>query len=258
MRQGDTLWDLAKQYRGDPFLWPDIYRMNTAVVEDPHWIYPGEVLRLSGAEEMAAVPPSTRLLPPPRRPTPLRRRRTPPRKRRTPCRRRRLLLSPRHRGGGAPGPSRPPARAGRRLGHEATLAELAQARRSARSRSPSSAPGPRARLQETILAYTKKEYRPLRKTEFYSSGFLTENQKLPWAKVIGPVTPSQIGATTVVNDAMPFATIAIEASARRHLPDRRHLLLAHRGRGLRPFGEAIMPTGLATSPIPCVDGISPA
>jgi LysM repeat protein len=60
VKRGDTLWDIAKLYFGDPFLWPEIYRLNTGTIEDPHWIYPGEVLKLPAptARVIAVTPPT--------------------------------------------------------------------------------------------------------------------------------------------------------------------------------------------------------
>lgn len=42
---GDTLWDIASQFFGDPYEWPRIWSYNPAIT-NPHWIYPGDRLRL--------------------------------------------------------------------------------------------------------------------------------------------------------------------------------------------------------------------
>lgn len=47
----DTLWDLAAKYYSNPFVWGRIYDANTAKIEKPDLIYPGEELEIPGATE---------------------------------------------------------------------------------------------------------------------------------------------------------------------------------------------------------------
>jgi len=61
VRKGDTLWGIAREYTNDPFRWRQVYELNTSIVRDPHWIYPGERLRLPGAAaDATAARPITR------------------------------------------------------------------------------------------------------------------------------------------------------------------------------------------------------
>jgi hypothetical protein len=61
VRAGETLYDLADRYLGDGDLWPSIYRLNAAIIPDPHWLYPNLVLRIPNnkATSTDSVPPAT-------------------------------------------------------------------------------------------------------------------------------------------------------------------------------------------------------
>jgi hypothetical protein len=51
---GDTLWDLAAAYLGDPYLWPQIWERNP-YIKDSHWIYPGDPIAI----DLAVQEPAT-------------------------------------------------------------------------------------------------------------------------------------------------------------------------------------------------------
>ena len=48
VRRGDTLWDLCNRYYQNPWAWPKVWSYNPQVA-NPHWIYPGDQLRLTNA-----------------------------------------------------------------------------------------------------------------------------------------------------------------------------------------------------------------
>jgi hypothetical protein len=212
VKKGDTLWDLAAHYLQDPFLWPGIYRLNTDVVEDPHWIYPGEVLRIGGWDNVAAVPTMD---------TPI------------PSDSATIAVSDSVH----PGADSTDAVAGPQ---QPSMAETDEGER------PPLFPERKARsVAEILKAYTHQPYRALRRSEFYSSGFLTENQRLPYGRVIGPVTPQQIKAVNARANAMPFTSISLEAPGGATYQVGDSLLLLQLGRELDPHGHIVVPTGIA-------------
>jgi len=47
VQKGDTLWDLSRRFADSPWVWPELWTENAAVIANPHLIYPGQKIRLT-------------------------------------------------------------------------------------------------------------------------------------------------------------------------------------------------------------------
>ena len=55
VQKGDTLWSLCSKYFNDPWRWPRLWAANP-VITNPHWIFPGDVIRLGEGNSLAFAP----------------------------------------------------------------------------------------------------------------------------------------------------------------------------------------------------------
>ncbi|MEP6572119.1 MAG: LysM peptidoglycan-binding domain-containing protein [Gemmatimonadota bacterium] len=236
VRAGDTLWGLARQYLNDPLLWPEIYRLNTLVVEDPHWIYPGEVLQLSSNGPVASVPTADT-------PAPT------------------ATVSTSQAQGDAVSPD-----SGR-----ADSAQAAQPSESEQAAAPAETQvtetqlnttepvgretgnadldvlfGPSRRSAPTGMAgLSPKAYHPIRRSEFYSSGFLSEGESMPFGELLGPVTPEQIRTVSDRAAINIFTKIAVMPPTGATYQVGDSVLIVRVDRNIEGWGKVIVPTGIA-------------
>ena len=56
--KGETMWDLAEKYFGDPWFWPELWSWNPHIT-NPHWLFPGTVVNLTSRPEAAVEESAT-------------------------------------------------------------------------------------------------------------------------------------------------------------------------------------------------------
>jgi len=221
--RGETLWSISQMYFNDPLLWPEIYRLNTAIIEDPHWIYPGEVLNLSemvtvaqGGDTTVVAPDTTAaaadtiaVIPTDTATAPLDT---------IPADTTQLIVE-------APPP---------------TLVESNETIFDRRRTNQQV-------VQDVLRAYVHQPYRPVRAGEFYAAGFLSEAERLPWGQVVGATATPAIHRLSERTSATTFQEIAIRPprNASYHVGD--SLLLARLDPGLAfgNWGDIVYPVGIA-------------
>jgi hypothetical protein len=104
---------------------------------------------------------------------------------------------------------------------------------------------PQGATNESLVAFSEKSYRPLRPGEFYSAGFLTENQKLPYGAVLGDVEPPQVANLQPPTTASQFSRIGITPPKGGAYQVGDSLMIAKRLTSFAGQGEIIWPTGMA-------------
>jgi len=212
---GETLWSIALLYYSDPLLWPEIYRLNTSQIDDPHWIYPGQELSLAAGASVAQAPESTSVVPGDT-----------------------VHAAPDTVV--AVGPDTIP------LLDTATVVEapppeptegyqtIFDRRRTATQQ-----------VRDVLRAYANQPYRPLRRGEFYAAGFLTERQRFPYGRVLGNTSIPAIPRLTDRSTATTFDQISIQPprGASYHVGD--SLLIVRIDRDIAGWGGVVVPLGVA-------------
>ncbi len=226
VQPGETLWGLAQLYLGDPLLWPEIYRLNTVVVEDPHWIFPGEELRLAAGEVSPGVPAKPA--------------EAAPQEERPPT------VVP-----GVPGPLPDTAQVREGLVPVEQPPPLPP-------EAPPPPPPPVDPGGPTIFAQTRRggvalgealggelyRYRAVRRGEFYSAGFLTEGAAIPWAQVLGDASEPPIARAAATSSAVIYQEVEIRAPEGAVYQVGDSLLAASLSREVPGWGEVVIPTAI--------------
>jgi LysM repeat protein len=214
VKQGDTLWGISRQYFRDPLQWPRLYQMNTSVVEDPHWIYPGEVLRLRSDVAIQSVPTAETV------PT-------------------QVAAAPADTT--APVPADTASRESAET-VEPPATEVASAPEDTTHIFPQA--GVMRSTEPILRADFVDAYRAVTRAEFFQAGFLTEGKSWPFGTVVGTIAPQQVDARGS-GSAMLFAQVGIRPPAAGAYQIGDTLLVVTVERGISGgFGQIVTPSGL--------------
>ncbi|MBI4500181.1 MAG: LysM peptidoglycan-binding domain-containing protein [Gemmatimonadetes bacterium] len=223
VQPGETLWSLAEQYLGDPLLWPAIYQLNTLVVEDPHWIFPGEELRLVPLDSSMVTPGAQVVAP--------------------------VAEVPADTSAAAPPVAVAPADS-----MQAVERPVAPAVSAAELPPPPPPPGvgaatvftPPKQVAAAGVSGTggNRGLRALSRSDFYAAGFLTENDRLPWADVVAAIGKPAAGLANIAS-ARIFESVEIRTPLAATYQVGDTLLVAQLAREIPRWGRVVVPAGLA-------------